>query len=249
MQTRYNRTILLISNEPDSLENLSLVLQEIGYKVLATNDGTIGFRLIRKERPDLIISEINLPGISGLELCRRIREDRELWVTPLVFLSESRPGSSSLIELFRAGADDCLTEIPTPQYLEAKIEYLIKRKYSENRLTQNYKLLQNRQEEITRIIRNTCNLFTVSKIELDGVCEEIEHRDFEKNINKRIELRMSIVSSLAFLLEKHLNDFDTWYHSRGKEDFAPKQNWNIEKSPANHNHVIYELMEDNLPVN
>ena len=250
MQTTKNRTILLISNKPGRLENLSLTLQQIGYKVLATNDGQIGFRLTRRESPDLVISEINLPGISGLELCRMIRADRELWTIPLVFLGELRQESTDIVEILCAGADDWLAEFSNPRYLEAKIEWLIGRKQSENSLTQNYKLLHCRQDQITQIIKGACSLFTVSEIDLNAAAsDELGRRQFEKNLNGKMMLGMNIVKGLAFLLEKHLKAFETWEDSRRLENFTGNQEWDIEKRSSDYECVVHELIDEELPTN
>lgn len=250
MPITQNRKILLIVNNPGRMEGLSLVLQETGYKVLIARDGREGFRLTRRESPDLVISEMNLPVISGLDLCRMIRADRELWTTPLIFLSEVQQNENNLIEILRAGADDCLTDTSNPHYLMTKIEWLIERKYSENHLIDYYQNLRCRQLQLTQIIKGALESFTLPHpgYKIDSF-NEINPRDFEKNLNKRIDLGFSMVSAVFYLLEEHVKAFESWGRLRGREDFTVHQDFNPEHSLANYEYITYDLIDDELPAN
>lgn len=243
-----NKTILLITDKLGKYESLSLILQQSGYKVLFAGDGREGFRLIRRESPDLVISEMNLSGISALELCRMIREDRELWATPLIFVSESHIDNKSLVEMLDAGADECLAEFSNPQYLTTKAEWLIKRKYSENYLIHHYEILRSRQQHIAEIIKGTANLFSMSDLDLKATdLNKLNGQVFRKNLSQRIDLGMNMISSLANLLEEQVNTLETWGRSRRVEDFAASQESESEKSELSYEYINYDLIDNNLP--
>ena len=242
-----NKTILLISNELGRFANLALILRQSGYNVLSAADGREGFRLIRRESPDLVISEMNLPIISALDLCRMIRTDRELWATPLMFVSESPLESKILIEILDAGADECLAEFSNPQYLAAKAAWLIKRKCSENYLIQNYEIQRSRQLEITQIIKSTSNLFTMSKLEHKAASlNEFNNQVMENQLSQRIDWGMSMISALANLLEEQVNALETWGRSRRGDEFIFQQKSESEISEFNHEYVTYTLVENDL---
>jgi DNA-binding response OmpR family regulator len=242
-----HQTILLIGTEPAGVKNLALRLRQVGYSVLTASDGREGFRLTRLESPDLIISETDLPGLSAAEFCRMIREDRELWATPLMILSET---NREAIEVLRAGADDCLTLTSDTQLLTAKIEWLIERKTSENRLFQYYKILRRRQAHITRIIKGTAELFTVSEIEHKTAApEETYSREFEKNINQKIELGMNMVGALANLLEEQVNAIETWEDTRRGENAVARRTFDSAKAAINYQSVFYDPVDENSPSN
>lgn len=248
MQQNQNRTILLIGNEPDRLESITFTLQQTGYNVSSAGDGREGFRLIRRKRPDLVISEINLPVISGLELCRMIRTDRELWATPLMFLSERQQDGKKLIEILRAGADEFLTEFSSPEHLAIKTEWLIERKYSENYLIHYYEILRSRQIHITQIIKATSNLFAVSELEYSAsFLNEINEKAFEKNLGKRIELGMNMIGALANLLEEQVKTLEIWRRSRRAEEFITEQESDGEILELNYEDLTYNLIKDDLP--
>jgi DNA-binding response OmpR family regulator len=246
-----NQTILLIINDPDRLESLSTGLRQIGYKVVSADDGRMGFRLVRRESPDLVISEMNLPVISGLELCRMIRADRELWSTPLIFLSAKGEESSNLVEILRAGADECLADVSDHEYLAAKIQWLIERKYSENHLVRYYQNLHSRQLQINQIIKGVFDLLTTTEFEHRGSAsfDQAEGREFEKSLNKRMDLGMNMVSAVAYLLEKHVEAFEFWARTRRGNNFTLCPESDIEERELNYNCITYDLIDNDLQVN
>lgn len=247
MQQNQHRTILLIGDKTNKLESLSSNLQQLGYDILSAENGREGFRLIRAERPDLVISQaVNLPVIYGLELCRMIRADRELSATPLIFLCELQQNA---VELLRAGADDCLTEISNPEYLEAKIEGLIMRKCSEERLLQYYEILRDRHLHITQLIKGTADHFEMSDIEHQKVSAgQNSCREFEKQLNKRIKFGMNMTGALANLLEEQIKSFQSWRGLRDGEYFAAEQEFHTPNSGINYQEVMLSMSDNDLPI-
>jgi diguanylate cyclase (GGDEF)-like protein/PAS domain S-box-containing protein len=106
-------TVLVVDDTPDRLDLMSHVLKKAGYKVLAAHDGGEAYSVARREHPLLVISDVMMPRVDGIELCRRLRSDSELYATPILLVSAMRIDDASAVEGLKAGADD---------YLEAPYE-------------------------------------------------------------------------------------------------------------------------------
>src|SRR5947209_6574598 len=77
-------TVLAVDDTPDRLRLLEVVLGQTGFRVLSARDGREGFEVARAESPDLVISDVAMPVMDGIELCRRLRADPALASTPLL---------------------------------------------------------------------------------------------------------------------------------------------------------------------
>lgn len=242
-----NQLILIIGNNLGRLKNLSSTLQRNGFNVLYAADGREGFRLIRRESPDLVISEANLSLVSGVKLCRMVRADRELWITPMIFLSGLQQDS---LEILRAGANDCWNEIPDSQCLAAKIQWLIERKNSEMRSRQYYKILSCRQTHINQIIKGTADILAMSKFttEVAG-SDEIFARESGQNLSRSLESGINMVSALANLLNEQTAAFENWERLRRGEDFADYRSFQNEAGASNYECMTYDLIDNDLPAN
>jgi CheY-like chemotaxis protein len=80
-------TVLVVDDEPDILRVLERILFRAGYRTVSAADGSDALELARADRPDLILTDHDMPRLTGLELCRAIRLDAELQGTPVVVLS------------------------------------------------------------------------------------------------------------------------------------------------------------------
>ncbi|HYJ46807.1 MAG TPA: diguanylate cyclase, partial [Pyrinomonadaceae bacterium] len=106
-------TILVVDDTPDRLDLMCILLRKAGYKVLSAQDGQEAYNLARREHPLLVVSDVMMPHVDGIELCRRFRSDAELYATPILLVSAMRVDDGSAVEGLEAGADD---------YLEAPFE-------------------------------------------------------------------------------------------------------------------------------
>lgn len=127
-------TVLAVDDMPDHLEPLSILLRESGYRVLTAGDGIEGFVMARGEHPDLVVSDVSMPGMDGIELCRLVRAHPELERTPVLLVSAIRKDSESVVEGLKAGADDYLEAPYHPMRLVTKVAQLIERKQTEERI-------------------------------------------------------------------------------------------------------------------
>jgi PAS domain S-box-containing protein len=121
-------TVLVVNDVPDLLEMMSLLLRNSGYNVITAFDGREGFELARAASPDLVVSDVAMPRVDGIELCRLIREHGGLRATPVLLVSAERKDSESVIKGLKAGADDYMEAPYDPMRLIAKVAQLVERK-------------------------------------------------------------------------------------------------------------------------
>jgi len=120
-------TVLVVNDEPDVAELMSLQLRKAGYRVLTAFDGQEGFEVALALRPALIVSDVSMPRVGGIEMCRLIRANRQLGATPVLLVSAARTDSGSVVEGLKAGADDYLEAPYDRLHLIAKVAQLIER--------------------------------------------------------------------------------------------------------------------------
>ena len=121
-----NFKILLVDDEPDILEIISYSLKSEGYLVYTAENGIKAIELAKKVKPQLIILDVMMPEMDGIEACEIIRNDSEIGNSLIVFLS-ARGEDYSQIAGFNAGADDYITKPIKPKVLKSKIKSLLRR--------------------------------------------------------------------------------------------------------------------------
>ena len=147
-----NTKILIVDDEKDIIEFLEYNFQKEGYEVHTARNGVDGKQAALKVKPDLIILDIMMPGIDGVELCKELREIPEFEDTLIIFLT-ARAEDYSQIAGFEVGADDYITKPIRPRVLLARVQALLKRK-SKTRIEENIintdflKINQDRREVI-----------------------------------------------------------------------------------------------------
>ena len=119
-------TVLVVEDDPVILRLLEVNFELEGFRVLTAADGAQGIEIVRAERPDVIISDIMMPRVSGLELVQAVRADAELAGTPIILLS-AKAQSADLKAGLDAGADDYITKPFEPLDLVDRVNALIAR--------------------------------------------------------------------------------------------------------------------------
>lgn len=119
--------ILLVDDEPDILEFLSYNLVKEGYEVFTASDGAEGIKKAKIEKPDLILLDVMMPEMDGIEACAEIRKIESLKKTLIVFLT-ARTEEFSQLAGYEAGADDYITKPVKPKVLMSKIKALLRLK-------------------------------------------------------------------------------------------------------------------------
>lgn len=118
--------ILLVDDEPDILEFLSYNLKKEGYDVYTANNGKEAVAVAKKENPHLIILDVMMPDMDGIETCREIREIPGLKDVMIAFLT-ARSEDYSQIAGFEVGADDYINKPIKPRVLISRIKALLRR--------------------------------------------------------------------------------------------------------------------------
>jgi two-component system alkaline phosphatase synthesis response regulator PhoP len=116
----------LVDDEPDILEFLSYNLKKEGYKVFTAPNGEEAIRKVQQLNPSLILLDIMMPKMDGIETCQVIRKDLNI-VQPIIAFLTSRSEDYSQIAGFEAGADDYITKPIRPRLLLSKVESLLRR--------------------------------------------------------------------------------------------------------------------------
>ncbi len=118
--------ILLVDDEEDILNFLSYNLKKEGYEVFTALNGQEGIALAKKNNPDLIVLDVMMPEMDGIETCRILRENENIKNTLIVFLS-ARSEDYTQIAGFDSGADDYITKPIKPRVFISRIKALLRR--------------------------------------------------------------------------------------------------------------------------
>jgi len=124
------KKIVVIDDEQDILEIIKATLKTKGYYVYPADNGEDGWHLIQQQHPDLVISDLKMPKISGLELSRRLRSSEEFKNVPLIIISGIGHETGKSDEFWRMGlkADDFIAKPFDPLDLLGRIEFIFRRK-------------------------------------------------------------------------------------------------------------------------
>jgi two-component system alkaline phosphatase synthesis response regulator PhoP len=118
--------ILLVDDEPDILEIVGYNLSSEGFQIITAENGLEAVKKAKKEKPQLIILDVMMPGMDGIEACEQIRKVPELSETIITFLT-ARGEDYSQVAGFDAGADDYITKPIKPKLLVSKVKALLRR--------------------------------------------------------------------------------------------------------------------------
>jgi DNA-binding response OmpR family regulator len=119
--------ILVVEDEADLREVLSYNLSREGFQVLTAGDGRAGLRLALEKKPDLILLDLMLPDVDGLEVCRRVRQDAEIGTTPIIMLTAKGEETDVVVGL-GVGADDYVPKPFGVKELVARVRAVLRRR-------------------------------------------------------------------------------------------------------------------------
>ena len=166
--------ILVVDDEPDAIELIRFNLKASGYEVLTAEDGEEALAKARKFSPDMILLDVMLPEIDGLEVCKILRRDPATASLPIIMLTAKASEIDRVLGL-EFGADDYVTKPFSPRELMLRVRNLLKRKESS-------------KEEVER--------FQVRDIELDVSKYEV------KIMGQPIDLTPTEFKLLQILMER-----------------------------------------------
>jgi two-component system phosphate regulon response regulator PhoB len=120
------RTVLVIDDEPEMLKLLDYNLTRAGYAVLTARDGESGLAAARRHAPDLVILDIMMPGLDGLEVCKRLRQEPVTASRPILMLTAKAEEADRVLGL-ELGADDYVVKPFGMRELLARVKALLRR--------------------------------------------------------------------------------------------------------------------------
>ena len=118
--------VVVIEDEPDIREVTEHNLAREGYHVYSSPDGEKGLRLVREKSPDLVLLDLMLPGLDGIEVCRELKADRETRAIPVIMVTAKGEESDIVLGL-GMGADDYIAKPFSPKELIARVKAVLRR--------------------------------------------------------------------------------------------------------------------------
>lgn len=122
--------ILVVDDEPDAVDLIAFNLKASGFRVVSAPDGEVALKKARQESPDLIVLDLMLPEVDGLEVCKILRRDPATAGIPIVMLTAKAEELDRVLGL-ELGADDYLTKPFSPRELVLRIKNLLRRRSGE----------------------------------------------------------------------------------------------------------------------
>ena len=144
------KQIVVVEDEPDILEILIYNLKRDGFIVSASNNGAEGLRLIQQKMPDLVLLDLMLPGMDGLDICRHLKDDAKTQHIPVIMVSAKGEESDVVLGL-GLGADDYISKPFSPRELIARVRAVLRRSTT-----------------ITKLENEPKNLITVENLVIDS---------------------------------------------------------------------------------
>lgn len=118
--------IVVVEDEPDILEVFSYNLKREGFEVATSLDGSSGLKLIQQSMPDLVLLDLMLPGMDGLDICRHLKSDVKTQNIPIIMVTAKGEESDIVLGL-GIGADDYITKPFSPKELVARVKAVLRR--------------------------------------------------------------------------------------------------------------------------
>ena len=161
-------TVLVIEDEPDIRELVEFNLKKYDYNVLLANNGEKGLNDARSYEPDLILLDLMLPGIQGIDVCRVIKSDENIKNTPIIILSALGQEEDIVLGL-EAGADDYVSKPFSLDVLNARIKTVLRRYH------------QNEEEDRNRILLNQTIKINprTREVAIDGKLVSLTYTEFQ----------------------------------------------------------------------
>jgi two-component system, OmpR family, alkaline phosphatase synthesis response regulator PhoP len=120
------KKILIVEDEADIAQLVKLYLEKNGFRPTIAKTGVEGLKLVKSDRPDMVILDLMLPEMDGLEICKKIRTSLDTALLPIMMLTAKAEESDTIIGL-ELGADDYVTKPFSPKVLVARVKALFRR--------------------------------------------------------------------------------------------------------------------------
>lgn len=201
--------ILFVGDNVGKLKNISVELQRAWCSILWETKGLDGVRTARLENPDLIICERELPDISGLDVCRRVKGDSGSLDIPFILIGASHETCSDLGTL-ELGADEYFTLPADSERLLSRVFWLVEGGHSKPNTFGYYYNLRSQQKNIARIMKETSDLLQNLGLDTREVgLGRSRAADLDTNVRGRIDLGMHLIGVAADLFEDEAFELDS----------------------------------------
>ena len=144
--------ILIVDDHEDNIELLRARLEARGYETTAAEDGEQALRIVEEQRPDLILLDVMMPKVDGIEVARRIRANKELPFIPII-MQTALDSTEQTVEGLDAGADDYITKPINFAVLEARVRTQLRVKQLVEQVQRQADELQQKADELLRVSR------------------------------------------------------------------------------------------------
>jgi len=192
MMAKKNYTVLAIDDTAENLGLLETLLEKQNYLVLVATNGERGLEIARKQRPDIILLDVMMPGWDGFETARRIKREEELSSIPILFLS-ALDDTGSKVKGFDAGGVDYIAKPFQQKELLARIKTHLELGNLRNNLSQQ---VMRKTQELTRFYEDSLHLLSMVS----------EFRDYETSLhNKRLGEYAKLIALHLDLPERFQN--------------------------------------------
>jgi len=122
-EEQIEKTALVVEDDKSVSQLIRLYLAQVGYKVISAEDGLVGLRMALEDTPDIVLLDLNLPGMDGLGVCRNVRKDSEV---PIIMVT-ARVDEDDRLTGLDLGADDYVSKPFSPRELVARVNAVLRR--------------------------------------------------------------------------------------------------------------------------
>lgn len=213
--------ILVVDDEPNVIEVISFHLERDGYQIIAAGDGKRALEFVALKAPDLIITDVMMPEVDGIELCRRIKGDPTTHFIPIIIFT-ARGDRKLRLEGIGAGADDFLDKPVDPLELSTRVRALLYTKQLHDELESHRQDLEKRVEERTA--------------ELKTAYERLKELD---------QLKADFIGSVSHELRTPLHQARTSVALLG-EDLSPEKRVTVLEAATGAMDTLIQMIEDIL---
>jgi DNA-binding response OmpR family regulator len=194
--------ILIVEDEQRIVRTLSLYLEQAGFAVCAMINGSRALDVFRRERPSLLLLDLNLPGVDGLDICRTVRQETNI---PIIMLTARTEEMDRLIGL-ELGADDYIVKPFSPREVVARVRAVLRRANSDTRNNDTMragdllldlaghrawlddyllKLTQTEYDILAALVRNTGRV--LSRLQLLEAAQGVAYDGYKRTIDQHIK--------------------------------------------------------------
>lgn len=214
--------VLVADDNPNSRQLVRDILESVGYESLLAPDGPTTLSMVREQRPDLVVLDVNMPGMSGFEVCAILKSDPELSAIPVLMLTALADVENRVTGL-GLGADDYLTKPFSPRELTARIDARLRNKVETDNLRKTQEMVRQTFERfvspsvVEKLLQDPTQVrlggqlqeVTVLFCDLEGFTAFSERSSPEKvlaTLNTYLALVVSVIQSYAGTVNKFLGD-------------------------------------------